>query len=295
MEFKDYYSTLDLKKDASQKEILKAYRKMARKYHPDLNPNDLNAKRHFQDVTEANEVLSDPVKRKKYDEYGKNWKHAEQFENAKSSRARESNRGSTETFVNPDSDFSSFFESLFGNASSQGSKTKFRGQDLAANLTLHLTDVYKNNLQTLTINNKKVRITIPAGVEDGQTLKITGHGSSGVNGGPNGDLLVTFSIINNTKFKRDGSNLYYEVTVDLFTALLGGEITIDTFDSKVKLTVKPEIQNGTKVRLKGKGFPIFKNDNQFGDLIISYKILIPTNLSEQEKDLYKQLSLLRKN
>ena len=129
-------------------------------------------------------------------------------------------------------------------------------------------DAYTTHKQTLTVNNKNIRITIPAGVENGQTIKIGGHGGPGVNGGPNGDLFITFSIINNTAFKREGENLYKTQEIPLTTAILGGEITVDTLSGKVKLKVKPNTQNGTKVKLKGKGFPKYKKEDQFGDLFI---------------------------
>ncbi|MEX0595296.1 MAG: J domain-containing protein, partial [Candidatus Paceibacterota bacterium] len=283
MEFKDYYKILGVDKSASEKDISKAYRKMARKYHPDLNPNDLEAKRKFQEANEANEVLSDSTKRSKYDQYGKDWKHAEQFEKASAEERRSSSQQHSGSQNYSESDFSDFFESLFGQAGTgrQSSQVKFRGQDLSATLNLQLKDVYQNNQQTLNINNKKIRITIPAGVMDGQTLKISGQGGPGVNGGPNGDLLVTFKIYNNTKFKREGSNLYIEVPLELYTAVLGGEITIDTFDGQAKLTVKPGIHNDAKVKLKSKGFPIFNKEKQFGDLYVTYKVQIPTNLSQK--------------
>jgi curved DNA-binding protein len=145
----------------------------------------------------------------------------------------------------------------------------------------------------LTVNNKNIRITIPAGVENGQIIKIKGHGGKGMNGGPNGDLYIEFSVINNSQFRRDGNNLYVSEDLDLYKALLGGEIMVNTFDGKVKLTVKPETQNGTKVKLKGKGFPKYKKEEQFGDLYVTYTIKTPTNLSDKEKELFTELSKLR--
>ncbi|HSI70150.1 MAG TPA: DnaJ C-terminal domain-containing protein, partial [Gillisia sp.] len=146
---------------------------------------------------------------------------------------------------------------------------------------------------TLTVNGRNIRLTIPAGVENGQTIKIKGHGGPGMQGGPKGDLFITFKIINNTPFKREKENLYKTVDVDFYTALLGGEITIDTFSGKVKLTVKPETQPGTKVKLKGKGFPKYKKEGQFGDLYITYHVKMPTDLSPKEKELFKELQKLR--
>ena len=167
---------------------------------------------------------------------------------------------------------------------------KYRGEDYNAELQLELIDAYKTHKQTLTVNGKKIRITIPAGIENGQTIKIAGHGGQGVNGGPDGDLYIAFSIENHPRFKRLGNDLYTSVDLDLYTAVLGGEITIDTLNGKVKLKVKPETQNGTKVKLKDKGFPVYKNEGQFGDLLITYSVKIPTNLTEKQKKLFTQLS-----
>ncbi|MDX1720993.1 MAG: DnaJ C-terminal domain-containing protein, partial [Salegentibacter mishustinae] len=166
-------------------------------------------------------------------------------------------------------------------------------QDFNAELQLNLSDVYTSHKQTLTVNGKNIRLTIPAGVENGQTIKIKGHGGPGVQGGPKGDLYITFNIVNNTKFKREKENLFSNVSLDLYTALLGGELTVDTFAGKVKLKVKPETQTGTKVKLKGKGFPKYKKENQFGDLIITYDVKMPTNLSAREKELFQELQKLR--
>ena len=299
MDFIDYYKILELDKNASVDDIKKAYRKLARKHHPDLNPNEATAKKKFQEINEANEVLSDPEKRKKYDKYGKDWKNAEHFENAEKQQQQyggfQGQQGGTESFG--EHDFSDFFSSMFGGAGGgrSGGQAKYRGQDFNAELHLDLKDVYTTHKQTLTVNGKSIRLTIPAGVENGQTIKIAGHGSEGVNGGPNGDLYITFSVTNHTKFKRDGNNLYSTVDLNLYTAVLGGEIMIDTFDGKVKLNIKPETPNGTKVKLKGKGFPVYKKEGEFGDLFITYQLTTPTNLTEKEKELFTELSKLNKN
>lgn len=301
MEFIDYYKILEIPGTASDSDIKKAYRKLARKFHPDLNPNDENAKKKFQQVNEANEVLSDSEKRKKYDKYGKDWKHADEFEkaNQQQSQSRGSG-GGQQSYGNGggdfSGDFSEFFESMYGRGQGErGRQTKFRGQDFNAELHLDLKDVFQTQQQTLTVNGKNIRLTIPAGVENGQIIKITNHGSPGSNGGPNGDLYITFTVANHTKFKREGNNLYSNVDLDLYTALLGGDVLVDTFDGKVKLKIAPETQTGTKVKLKGKGFPIYKKDKEFGDLYITYAIKLPTNLTEKEKELFTELSKLKTN
>nr|WP_315177017.1 J domain-containing protein [uncultured Flavobacterium sp.] len=297
MAFIDYYKILEVDKKATEAEIKKAYRKLARKYHPDLNPNDKEAERKFKEINEANEVLSHAENRKKYDDYGENWQHAEEFE--KSKQQQQYHRGGQQDGFGGFSgggDFSDFFESMFGGRSSGsgGRRTaQFKGQDFNAELHLDLKDVYTTHKRTLTINGKNIRITIPAGVENGQQIKISGLGGEGAGGGPKGDLYITFTIENHTNFKLDKHNLYSTVSLDLYTAILGGDITADTFDGKVKLTVKPGTQNGTKVKLKGKGFPVYKKEGEFGDLYITYQVQIPTNITEKEKELFTELAKLR--
>ncbi len=288
MEFVDYYKILELDKTASPEAIKKAYRKLARKYHPDLNPKDESAKKRFQEINEANEVLSDPEKKKKYDQYGKDWKQSEAYEKANQQQGKQSSQSYSQGFSGDD--FSDYFESMFGGSKGGGRQTKYRGQDYTYELHLNLTDIYKTHQQTLTVNGKNIRLTIPAGVENGQTIKITGHGGEGSNGGPKGDLYLTFVIDNNTHFKREGNNAFLNVEIDLYAALLGGEITVDTLSGKVKLKVAPETQNNTKVKLKGKGFPIYKKENEFGDLYITYTIKMPTKLTDKQKELFTELA-----
>jgi len=302
MEFVDYYKVLDVNKNATEKDIKKAYRKLARKYHPDVNPNDKLAEKKFKEINEANEVLSNLENRKKYDKYGKDWKHADEIEKQRAQQAQYARYSGGSGGGSPfegfsgggQGDYSDFFEQMFGGGAAGGRRnTKFRGQDFNTELHLNLSDVYKSQKQTLTVNGKKIRLTIPAGVEDGQTIKIKGYGGEGINGGPKGDLYITFRIKNDTKFKRVGSNLYLNKDLDLYTAILGGEVVIDIFGKKVKLKVKPETQNGTKVKLKGKGFPVYKKKEQYGDLIVTYQLKIPTNLSEEERELFIKLAALR--
>ena len=301
MDYIDYYKTLEITKSATEAEIKKAYRKLARKYHPDLNPNDKEAERKFKEINEANEVLGNPENRKKYDKYGKDWKHADEFEKAGYNPNQQQRQGQQRgqdysDFGGGDfsgSDFSDFFNSMYGSARSSRSQSKYRGQDFNAELELDLVSAYTTHKQNLTVNGKNIRITIPAGVENGQIIKIPGHGGPGVNGGPNGDLYITFLIANNPDFKREGNNLYAEINLDLYTAVLGGEIYINTFDGKVKIKVPPETQTGTKVKLKGKGFPVYKKENQFGDLYVTYTLKIPTKLSIKEKELFEELAKIR--
>ncbi|MFB9056100.1 DnaJ C-terminal domain-containing protein [Mariniflexile ostreae] len=296
MAFVDYYKILGVSKHVSDADIKKAYRKLARKYHPDLNPNDKEAEKKFKEINEANEVLSNPENRKKYDQYGEHWKHGDPYQNTAQQQQKSQHRSSqTGPGGYSEADFSDFFENMFGGAASggRGGGVKFRGQDVNAELYLDLRAVYETHKRTLTINGKNIRITIPAGVENGQIIKLKGHGGKGVNGGPNGDLYIQFTISNDSKFRRDKEHLYATVDLDLYTALLGGVLMVDTFNGKVKLNIKPETQNGTKVKLKGKGFPKYKKEGQYGDLFITYQITTPTHLSDKEKALISELQKLR--
>ena len=301
MDFIDYYKLLGINKSATQEDIKKAYRKMARKYHPDLNPGDPEAQKKFQGINEANEVLSDPEKRKKYDQYGENWKHQEAHQNS----GDPGNRGYQKQYSNADFEeafgqggFSDFFDSMFGDAGRQsgsrsGSGIRFKGQDLHAALALQLRDVLETHKRTLEINGKKIRLSIKAGVEDGQTIKIKNHGGEGVNGGPKGDLYITFKIASDPEFKREGADLHKEVAIDIYKAILGGDIIVSTLTGKVKLKLAAGTQNGTQVKLKGKGFPVYNKEGSFGDLYLTYSVKIPENLTAEEKKLFEQLANLR--
>jgi len=302
MAFIDYYKILGLEKNAAADDIKKAYRKLARKYHPDMNPTDKEAEKKFKEINEANEVLSNPENRAKYDKYGEHWKHGEEYERAQQQQRQHqqysgnfAGGGFSGSDFGEGEDFSDFFQSMFGGGdrfgrSSRGSASgKFKGQDVSAELTLGLKDAAKTHQQIFDINGKKVRITIPAGVYNGQQIKLKGHGNPGVNGGPNGDLYITFNITEDKDFKREGDNLRTSLDIDLYTAVLGGDVTIQTLDGSVSLKVKSETQNGTTVRLKGKGFPVYKKEGEFGDLYVTYNIKIPTNLTEKQKELFQQL------
>ncbi|MGS0749151.1 DnaJ C-terminal domain-containing protein [Halpernia sp. GG3] len=296
MAFIDYYKTFGIAKSATADEIKKAYRKLARKLHPDLNPNDKVAEQKFKELNEANEVLSHLENRKKYDKYGENWKHGDEYDR----QQQQQRQGSQSGGFGGGEDYSDFFESMFGGqgggfgSQARGSASnKFKGHDVSAEITLSLKDAAKTHQQTFTINGKNVRITIPAGVSDGQKIKLKGHGNPGHNGGPNGDLFITFNISIDKDFKRIDDNLFAEVELDLYTAILGGDVLIKTLDGEVKLKVKSETQNDTIVRLKGKGFPVYKKEGQNGDLMVTYKIKLPTNLSEKEIELFEQLQKIK--
>jgi curved DNA-binding protein len=294
MAYIDYYKTLGINKTASSEEVKKAFRKLARKYHPDLNPNDPSAQKRFQELNEANEVLSDPEKRKKYDEYGENWKQADAFEQARQQRGGGSDSYSYQDFGNFDGfggGYSDFFENLFGGGKrrSGGRTMAFKGQDYSGEVRLSLREAAQSHQQTIEVNGKKLRITVPAGVAHQQQIKLKGQGGPGTNGAPSGDLYITFVVAPDPVFKRQGNDLFVDATIDLCTAVLGGERLIDTLNGQVKMKVAPGVQPGAKARLKGKGFPVYKKEGQFGDLIVSYQVQIPTHLTERQQQLFREL------
>ena len=300
MAYIDYYKILGVDKNATQDDIKKAFRQLARKYHPDLNPNDPTAKEKFQAVNEANEVLSDPEKRKKYDEYGENWKHADEYEAQQKAYGQGGaggtggeywyGAGGADAFsgFGGAGGFSDFFEDLFGRGAGSRRTRGGRGQDIQGELQLSLREAAVTHKQTFTINGETLRITVPAGVENGQIIKLAGHGGKGQNG-MNGDLYITFVIPDDPDFKRKGNDLYTHVNIDLYTAILGGEVTVNTLGGQVKLKVRPGTQNDTTVRLKGKGFPIYKQEGSFGDLLVTYHVTIPENLNDKQKELLRQI------
>lgn len=298
MAYIDYYKVLGVDKSASQDDIKKAYRKLARKYHPDLNPDDKEANKQFQQINEANEALSDPDKRKKYDEYGENWKHADQFQQQGGQGGNPfggfgggfgGGRSSGGGFGG--GDFSDFFESMFGGGGGSRSRgnSKFKGQDLQAELKISFREAAQTHKPTVTVNGKSLRISIPAGIASGQVIKLKGQGGAGVNGGPDGDLLITIIVAEDPIFKRMNDDLYVTKDIDLYTAVLGGDVTIDTLDGKVKLKVPAGTQNGTKIRLKSKGFPVYKKEGESGNLFITYNVKIPVDLSDAQHKLFNEL------
>ena len=302
MKYKDYYKILGVDKNATVDEIKKAYRKLARKYHPDVNPDNKEAERKFKEINEANEVLSDPKKRKKYDAYGMDWakvsdeQHEAWNKAGGSGNKRQYQTGGTTDFDM--GDFSDFFQSMFGGGFSSGRYTHHRsrsikGQDYKAEMHLPLRMAYTDSKHTLTVNGKNIRITIPAGIKDGQVIKLKGKGGPGVNGGENGDLYITILVDADPVYERKGNDLYMSHTIDLYTALLGGTTIVNTLAGNVRVKIKPETQNGTTMRLKGKGFPVYRKKGQYGDLYIRIQVKLPTHLTEKEKELIKELAKLR--
>ncbi|MDF7812560.1 J domain-containing protein [Hymenobacter sp. YC55] len=301
MEYKDYYKALGVDKNATTDQIKKAYRKLARQYHPDVNPNNPDAERKFKEVNEANEVLSDEEKRRKYDELGADW---QRYQQAGAGRGQAQGGfdwsqyaqqgGFSSADFGDGADFSDFFGSIFGNMGGRAGGSKAgAGSDYQAELELTLEDAYRGGPRTLNVNGKSLRITIHPGVEDGQTIRLRDQGAPGRNGGPNGSLYITLRVLPDPRFARNGNDLTQEVQVPLYRALLGGEQVVDTLSGPVKINIKPETQNGTRLRLRGKGFPVYRKEGQFGDLYLRLTVQLPQQLTDKEKELIRQLAALR--
>ena len=294
MAFIDYYKVLGVDKGATQEEIKKAYRSQAKKFHPDINKDNQQTKERFQEINEANEVLSDPEKRKKYDEYGEHWRSADEYEAQRRQYSGEGNgmydfggfRGFGDFNRNGDnaSGFSDFFEQLFGSGFRQRQTQK--GKDLQATFSITLKDAYTEHKQTLTINNETIRINIPAGITDGQKIKIKGHGA--MHNGVRGDLYITFHIEPDKHFTRNGNNLHTTLEVDIYTMLLGGTVVVPTITGNARVNIKPGTQPDSKLRLRGQGMPEYRKNETKGDLIVSLKVQLPA-LNEKQKELLRQL------
>ena len=311
MEFKDYYKILGVDKSATQDEIKKAYRKLAMKYHPDRNPDNKSAEEKFKEITEANEVLSDPEKRKKYDTLGANWKQYQNqgqgFEDFYShfGSGRRGGGGTYEFSGNLGDlfgnlgGFSDFFESFFGGGASDfgaksGRRSRRKGADLEATLYITLEDAFHGATKDVLIGGKKIRLKIVPGTKDGKKLRLKGLGAIGSNGGEKGDLYLTIKIEKHPYFEVSGSDLYYDLYVDLYTAVLGGKKQIRALNGKtVSINIPEGSDSGKILRLKGLGFRTAENSNSFGDLLVRIKVEIPKNLNKEEKELFKKLAAMR--
>ena len=305
MDYKDYYKALGIEKTAPAEQIKKAYRKLARQYHPDVNPDNPDAERRFKEANEAHEVLSDPEKRQKYDQFGADWQRYQQAGAGRRDPAGGPQAGGFDwsqytqggSFGGEDGgDFSDFFSSMFGNMGGAGSSRGNRpsaGQDYQAELELTLEEAYHGGPRTITVNGKSLRLTIAPGVADGQTIRLRDQGGNGRNGGPNGALLITFRLLPDSRHTRTGDNMMQEVSVPLYRALLGGDQTVTTLGGEVKIKIQAETNNGTQLRLRGKGFPVYKQPGVFGDLYLRLSVTLPQHLTDSEKLLLRQLAALR--
>lgn len=308
MIYKDYYKVLGVEKTTTTVEIKKAYRTLANKYHPDKTKGDKAAEDKFKDVNEANEVLSDPAKRKKYDQFGADWKHYEEsgaqpggFDWSKyaSGRGGQTHRASTHEsdVMFTDESVDDLFETLFGQHSGQRRGRRsvvIKGEDLETETTLSLQEAYHGTTRLIRLNGQTIKVTIKPGVADRQMLRIAGKGGSGLSGDPNGDLYLTVKIAPHPEFHRSGNDLHRDLPVELYTALLGGKTFIKTLKGKVTVNIPKGTPNGKELRLLGLGMPVHAKKNDFGNLLVKVDIVLPEHLSEQEMDLFRTLAALRK-
>ena len=302
MEYKDYYKILGVDKKASQDDIKKAFRKLAVKYHPDKNKDNRAAEEKFKLINEANEVLSDPEKRKKYDTLGENWRQYEHAGSRPSGGARSGNgRSGPFTFEGDFSDifgqgggsgFSDFFEQFFGGGAAGGERrsrtTHFKGQDYQTEMEITLEEAYHGTHRLIQLEDEKLRIATKPGVHDDQQLRIKGKGGKGSNES-HGDLYVRVSVAPHPRYSRKGDDLYATQTIDLFTAVLGGSAIVDTMSGQIKIKIDPGTQGGKTIRIRGKGMPVYGKVNQFGDLYVELQVHIPEQLTDKQRELFEQL------
>ncbi len=309
MEYKDYYKILGVEKNATAEEIKKVYRQLAKKYHPDKNPGNKAAEEKFKGITEANEVLSDPEKRKKYDTLGANWK---QYENAGAAQGKGryysntaqnsyGNPGNYENIFGDSSGFSDFFESFFGGgfSSAKGRTSTFKqprkGRDYESVLSVSIEEAYNGTEREISVDGKKLRVKITPGVDEGKKLRLPKQGAEGLNCGERGDLYLIIKIDKHETFDRKADDLYLTLVIDLYTAVLGGKKEIKTIDGKnISITIPKETDNGKILRLKALGMPRYDAPKIRGDLFITIAVKLPKNLSSKEEKLFKELSELSK-
>ncbi len=313
MDYKDYYKVLGVSKNATQDEIKKAFRKLAVKYHPDKTKGDKAAEQKFKEVNEANEVLSDKEKRKKYDELGENWKYYQQqgaqggfdwsqYANPGSGQRQYSYEGDLGDIFGS-SGYSDFFETLFGHGfggtqqkRGRGSGRKaaaLKGEDLMAELEITLEEAYHGVSKVFNISGESIKLKIKPGIEDGHILKIPGKGNQGYNGGASGDLLINIKIAHDPVYERKGNDLHANLDIDLYTAVLGGKASFRSFKGNVKVDISKSSQNGKVLRLQKLGMPVYGHPNEFGNLYLKLNIIIPYNLSDKEIQLFKELQKMK--
>jgi curved DNA-binding protein len=308
MEYKDYYSTLGVKKDATAGDIRKSYRRLARQYHPDVNPNNKEAEERFKQINEAYEVLNDADKRSKYDQLGSNWQQYQQtggnpsdFDWSQWSAGRAPGGGGRayDTQYTEMGDLSDFFQTIFGGSPARGRARTQRsmamdGRDVEQPLQITLEESYRGAVRILQSGQRRLEVKIPAGVQTGSRVRVAGEGEPGYNGGSGGDLYLVITVSEHPTYRREGNDLHMKLGVDLYTLILGGEVNVQTLKGALSLRVPAETKSGRVFRLRGQGMPLLRDGAEYGDLYVEIQPLIPQGLSAEEKELYRQLAELRK-
>jgi curved DNA-binding protein len=301
MEYKDYYAVLGVKKDAIEKEIRQAFRRLARQYHPDVNPNNKEAEEHFKEINEAYEVLSDPEKRKRYDEMGADWERYQQYQQAPTAgrSGSRTQRMRTEDFddlFGEQSPYSSFFEQIFGRAgpgTSTGTPRPQRGLDVEAEVEVRLEEAAHGTSRVLRVAGeggqaRQLEVRIPPGVRTGTRVRVAGQGESGRSGGPRGDVYLVVQVLPHPLFEREGDDLHLRTSVALTTMLLGGEVAIPTLDGRVMLKIPAGTADGKTFRLREKGMPRQSRPDHHGDLLAEVHAALPQRLSVEQRRLMEQ-------
>ncbi|MET7000022.1 J domain-containing protein [Chitinophaga defluvii] len=309
MDVKDYYKILGIDKSATADQVKKAYRKLAVKYHPDKNPGDKVAEDKFKEINEAYEVLGDEAKRKKYDQFGENWKHyeqhggrAEDFDwsqfggGRRGGQSRSYGGSSAEDMFGGSGDFSDFFEQLFGSGFGRGQQQQrsARGRDIQASMEVSLEDAYTGGTKQVEVNGARLNIKLKAGLYEGQVIRLKGKGGPGRKGGEPGDLLISIRLSAHPQFELKGQDIYTDLSLPLYTAILGGKVTVQTPGGSLSMKVPAGTDSGKVFRLKGKGMPHHSKPSEHGDLYLKAIVHIPTQLSDKEKALFEQLAQMEK-
>ncbi len=292
MDHKDYYTILGVPKTASESEIKRAYRKLARDNHPDRHSGDKTAEDRFKAINEAYEVLGDPEKRRQYDRLGSRYQEWQRMGGGSQGGFGQSVRVEDlgDLFGGG---FSDFFSSIFGGQAGRGRRANVRGRDIEQNVEVSLEEVFRGATLTFDKNGKNLEVKIPSGVKTGSKVRVAGEGGAGLGGAPSGDLYLKINVRPHRRFKRQGDDLLLEMPIDLYTAVLGGEVSVKTIDGTLSLKIPPETQDGRTFKLRGQGMPHLRDSQTRGDLLVKVHVRIPQNLSSEEKTLFANLARLR--
>lgn len=321
----NFYELLGVARDASEKDVRSAYRKLARKLHPDVNPNDRTAEARFKEINAAYEVLSDSGKRKKYDKYGDRWEMADQIDEAQKRQSAGSFRNGAGGGAGDAGDFGSIFDNLFRRerGGPRGQPARRRGQDIETPVEVSLEEAFHSTTRTLSLQTQeacptcggtgevagatchtcdgmgqvlrphRLEVKVPGGVKTGSRVRVAGEGRAGMGGGANGDLYLVVTVLPNSRFERKGDDLYVDITVPYTEAILGGEIEVSTMTGRVALRIPELTQNGRQIRLKGKGMPVLGSGSAKGDLFARVHIQLPEHLSDEERQHFEALRALQ--